>query len=210
LTEVRDFLNLASTETGDDNFLQSWINNFSGLMEGISGINNKIRVQDVANEIGNGNGRSKYRPLYYPIYAIGVAASTTDAQKLASVQYRDDVDSAWTDIEDDIDHILINNPQIDRVTEQTSYNLELFEEIFPVGTQNIRISYQAGWYTVPQELKLVCLEKVVELYQMSYRKDSRFGMRTKSDSGAGANFNYTFTDFNDRHQKMMQPYKRVI
>lgn len=209
LGEVKDFLQLTSTT--HDIFLQKWISYHSLEMEGINGINNKIKVQDVSNEILNGTGRSKIRPKYYPIYAIGIATSTTDALKLASVQYRDDTDSAWTNIEDDIDHILINNPELSVVSEQDSYNLELTEDTFPEGTANIRLSYQAGWSTIPGELKLVCLEKVAETFRNSNKSDGgRFGVQSITIGEGGGTRTMTFKDLYARHQMMMKPYKRKL
>lgn len=211
LADVKDYLNIPTSSTTDDNFLQAWISNVSREIEGENGINNKIVVQNISDEISNGTGRTKLRPLYYPIVALGVAASTTDALKLASCQCRDDVDSSWTNIEDDIDHIIWHNPNLEHVSEQKSYCFELVEEYFPLGTDNIKMSYQAGWSTVPSALKIVCIEKVVELYRNSSKAGGgRFGIQSLTKSEGGGNMSTVYKDFTERHQKMMKPYRRRI
>lgn len=208
-TVVKDYLAIPTGTTTDDDFIQTWINTVSLEMEGMSGINNKIVVQDVSSEISNGTGRTKLRPLYYPIVALGVAASTTDAQKLASCQYRNDVDSSWADIEDDIDHIIWHNPNIEHLSQNKSYCFELIEGSFPLGTANIKMSYRAGWSVVPGELTLVCVEKVVELYRNSSKGGGgRFGLQAYSVNEGGGSKNIQYKDFTIRHKKMMEPYRR--
>jgi hypothetical protein len=209
-TDVKDFLSIASGTTTHDDYFQTWINYYSSLIEGINGINNKVKSQDISNEIGNGNGRSRYRPIYYPIVHAYLTTSTTDALKLACVQSRDDVDSDWENIEDDLDHILLNNPNLADISQQKSYNIELTEETFPEGIQNIRLNYQAGWSTIPADLAIVCLEMVCDHFKKSGKGDGRFGIQVKSKSEGGGSQSTTFIDFTDRHKKMMAPYKRQI
>jgi len=209
LADVKDFLAIPTATTDDDDFLQTWINYHSRAIEGFEGFNNKVKVQDVANEIVNGNGRSKLCTFYYPIYAIGVAASTTNAQKLASIQYRDDVDSDWTDIEDDLDHILINTPELTTVSKQNTYNFELSEGFFPEGTANIRLNYQAGWSTIPADFVIMCLEKTVKTYRDSGKKGGGwFGIQSTSVSEGGGSRSKQYLDFTERHVKMMKKYLR--
>ena len=210
LADVKDFLKIGvnAADTTQDDFLQTWINYVSSELEGITGINNKVKVQDVASEITNGTGRTKLRTLYYPIYAIGVAASTTDVAKLASVQYRDDVDSAWTDIETDIDHILINTPDIFHVSEQNTYNIELSDATFPAGQKNIKVSYQAGWSSIPAAIVMVALEKVSDVYKQSSRGGSRFGLNSFSESEGMGSKNTNYKDLTKRHEEMLKPFRR--
>ena len=207
LAVVKDFLAIPTASTTYDDFLQRWLSYLSLEMEGINGINNKIRSQTLTNEIGDGNGRTKFRPSFYPIVAIGIVGAT-DEQKLASVQY--DNDGTWTDIETDLDNILIHNPNLWHLSEQDSYNLELTEGTFPEGTQNIRLTYQAGWSTIPGDLLRVCLEKVADFYKQSMRGDGRFGLSSFSKSEGVGSKNTQYIDFTERHQKMMKPYRRKL
>jgi hypothetical protein len=210
LAEVKDFLGISTGTTDDDDFLQTWINRHSLAIEGFAGFNNKVKVQDVANEITNGTGRTKHRTLYYPIYAIGIAASTTDAAKLASVQYWNTTTLAWTNIETDLTRILLNNPELSQVSGQKSYNIELTVEIFPEGTQNIRLNYQTGWSTIPADFVTMCLEKTGKTWKDSPGKGRGgwFGMSQKSQSEGGGSKSTTYIDFTERHAKMMKPYLR--
>lgn len=203
---VKDFLNISSSDTTVDNFLQTWINQQSLRIEGPDGINNKVVAQTITNELQNGNGRARLRPWFYPIIDIG-AVGASDAQKLASVQY--DNDGTWTDIETDVDNIIFNNPITGFANQNNSYNIELLEEVFPEGTRNIRLTYQAGYSTTPADLVVVCLERVAELYQDSYVGGKRFGIQTFSKSEGGGSLNTTYKDFTKRHKDMMKPYRRT-
>jgi hypothetical protein len=208
LAEVKDFLAIPTATTTDDDFLQTWVNYQSSAIEE-TGIFNKVKVQDISGEILNGNGRTKIRTNYFPITAIGVAASTTDALKLASVQDWDDATDAWTNIETDIDNILIHTPVLAYASAQNPHCLELLETIFPEGTQNIKLSYQAGWSTIPTNLVIVCLELVAGLYRDSgHMGGGRFGLQSTSINEGGGSKNVQYKDFSARHLKLMEPYKR--
>ena len=178
-------------------------------MEGMNGINNKIKSQTITGEIQNGTGRSKMRPNYFPIVGVGIVGAT-NAEKLAAVQVRDDVDSAWEDIEDNVNHIIVNNPDLFHQSQQNASNIELYDQTFTEGYQNIKLTYQAGYSTVPGALAIVCIEKVMEVYQNSYKGGKRFGIRTFSKSEGGGNLSTTYIDFTSRHREMMKPYKRMI
>lgn len=207
LTEVKEFLNIVGTS--NDTFLSRWISYVSKQMESMEGINNKVRVQTITDEIRSGNGLSRVVPNFYPIYAIG-ANGASDAQKLASVQYRTDVDTAWADIETDLDHIVLNNPNLFEMNDQNPYSIELTATAFPVGLKNVKLTYQAGWEVIPAELTLVALEKVADLYKQSSKNDGRFGIESKSESEGGGNRNTRYKDFTERHERMMKPYRRRI
>ncbi len=204
LNDVKNYLSITLSDTTKDDFLQTYINAESLRIE--AELVNKVMAQTQTNEIGNGNGRARYRPMYYPIIDIGIVGAT-DAQKLASVQY--DVDGTWTDIETDVDNIIINNPVLGQGSEQNSYNIELLELTFEEGTKNIRLTYQAGYSTAPSPLWTVCLERVVETYQKSYQGGKRFGLDSVSKAEGGGSTSTRYTDFSARHEKMMKPYRRT-
>jgi hypothetical protein len=190
LARVKDFLAIPSSTSDDDNFLQTYISQFSLEIE--SEIQNKVRSQTVTDEIGNGNGRSKYRPKFFPIVS------------LTEAQYLDD--TTWTDIEDDV---IINSPELSQVSAQNSHNLELTESVWPEGTQNIKLTYVAGWLTIPSTLSLVCLEKTVELYRNSGKKGGgRFGLQSFSVNEGGGSKNTQYKDLTERHRVMLNPYRR--
>lgn len=208
---VKDYLAIGSTDSTHDDFFQTWINYVSEQIEGPRGIDNKVVVCGIVNEIRNGNGRTRMRPKYFPLVSLGDESDDTESEKLASLQYRTSLDGSWTDIETDIDAIVLNNPSLFELSAQNSYNIQLLNKYFPEGNQNIRMSYRAGWSTVPTDLVLVCLEKVVEIYRMSSKEGGgRFGVSSVSKNEAGGNKSTTYKDFNDIHQKMMKPYKRRI
>lgn len=207
LNELKNFLAISLTDTTLDNFLQTWINYESLRIEGPDGINNKVVAQTISGELGNGNGRSKYRPSFYPVIDLG-GVGASDAEKLASMQY--DLDGTWTNVESDINNIYINSPVTGFVNENNSYNIELASNVFPLGTRNIKLTYRAGYSTVPSDLVLVCLERCAELYQNSYKGGKRFGLESVSKNEGGGSNSTRYKDFVEKHRKMMKPYKRTL
>lgn len=205
LEEVKDYLALGSLSTDKDTWLEDQINIVSGSIEGYC--NRKFAVQDFSAEVHNGNGRAKLRPLYYPIVQLSVADSPTTAQKLASVQYLDD--TTWTNIETDVDNIVLNNPFPQRVTEQTSYNIELLEKAFPLGKQNVRINYRAGETDSSRyaEVKGVAIEMVAMRYKQSAKGDSILGVQSINSSASGRSDNTTFKNMKAEWREVLDRYK---
>jgi len=207
LDEVKDYLNLGALDVDKETWLEQQIDLVSASIEGYC--NRKFAVQSITSEIRDGNGREKLRPLYYPIVQLSVATSPTDAEKLASVQFRDDVDSAWEDIETNVNNIVLNNPFPSRVTEQTSYNIELLEEYFPLGKQNIRLIYKAGESDSSKyaEVKIVAIEMAVMRYRNSYKGDSSLGISSTSDGAGGRNTNTSFMNMKKEWREVLDRYK---
>jgi len=206
LAEVKSYLNLGETFTAKDTFLEQQIDLISGYIE--SRCNRKFVVQNITSEIRNGNGRSKLRPLCYPIVQLSVEDTPTDEQKLASVQYRDTVDSAWADIETEVNKIVLNNPFPWRTTEQTSFNIELLEEVFPEGNQNIKLVYKAGESDASKyaEIKMMAIEMVVWRYKQSNQGMALLGVSSQADSTNPTNRNTTFLVMSKEWQDILKRY----
>jgi hypothetical protein len=205
LDELKDFLGISLTDTAQDDFLQLWINESSNEIE--EWIDNKAKSQTITNETGRGNGRYKYRPKYYPIVAIGIVGAT-DAQKLASVQYLDD--TTWTDLETDLTNFILHNPVNELSTDQNSFNIESLDVAFPLSTgkENIRLTYQAGYSTVPSRIRKACLLLASDLFKQSMKGDSRLGLESVSRSEGGGNSSTRYKDVMVEVDKLLEPYKR--
>lgn len=192
LDEVKDYLSLGALSNDKDSWLEQQIDFVSGFIEGYC--NRKFAVQNIISEIRDGNGRAKLRPLYYPIVQLSVIDSPTDANKLAGVQYLDGDGTTWVNIETDVANIVLNNPFPQRVTEQTSYNIELLEKAFPLGKQNVKLSYRAG-ETDPSkyaEVKMIAIEMVAMRYRQSAKGEFLLGVNSTSESAGGSNQNVSY------------------
>jgi hypothetical protein len=207
LDEVKDYLALGASDVAKDTWLEQQIDIVSATIEGHC--NRKFAVQSITSEIRDGNGRSKLRPLYYPIVQLSIATTPVNADILASVQTRVDVDSAWTDIETNVNNIILNNPLPQRVTEQSSYNIELLNGVFTEGKQNIKLVYKAGESDSSSygEIRAVAIEMVVWRHKQSSQGNSLLGISTKSSSVSGANGNTTFLDMKREWKEVLNRYR---
>lgn len=207
LDEVKDYLALGASDNAKDTWLEQQIDIVSASIEGYC--NRKFAVQEISSEIRDGNGRCKIRPLYFPIVQLSIATTPANADILASVQTRVDVDSAWTDIETNVNHIVINNPLPNRVTEQTSYNIELLNGVFTEGKQNIKLVYKSGESDSSKyaEVKGVAIEMVVWRHKQSSQGNSLLGISTKSQSVSGANGNTSFLDMKREWKEVLNRYR---
>lgn len=191
----------------NDDWINTQINTMSGMVERYCG--RVFTIQSFSNEVHNGNGRSKIRPLYYPVTQLSVETTPTDSQKLASVQYKHAITGVWTDIETDIDNVLINSPKDWELSYQNSHNIELLEETFPSGDRNIRLSYNAGVSGVEiVEVEKIVIEMVVMIWKQSGRGNSQLGNQTISNGAGGQSDNLTLRDLKPEWKVVLDRYKR--
>lgn len=207
LEKVKNYLNIGATNTDKDSFLEELINSVSGFVE--TYCQRVFAVQSFSNEIHNGNGRCKIRTLYYPIVQLSVETDPSDAQILASVQEREDLDSAWTDIETNVNNLLINNPRDYQLTSQNSHNIELADGVFTEGNRNIRLSYKAG-LTSPDidEIENLVIEMVAMRYKESSRGNSQLGQTQLNQNNAGQSSSVNLKDMKPEWMSVLKRYKR--
>jgi len=199
-------------ETGNDDWLTTQINLVSGFVEQYC--QRVFTIQSFSSEIHNGNGRRKLRPLYYPITQLSVVTADethpTDAEILASVQYRDDVDSAWTNIETNVNNILINSPKDYELSYQNNHNIELLEESFPDGDRNIRIKYKAGLSGVGlAEIEQLVIEMVVMQWKESGRGVGLLGQNSMSNVTGSESYNINLRNLKPEWKTTLDRYKRT-
>lgn len=179
-----------------DATIETWINETSSIIEEYC--QRKFVVQSISNEIHDGDGGNILYPRYFPIVQLSTEDSPDETQKLKALQYRDSPDSSWTDIETNINHIFLdtNKPYI-----------ELYDATFYLGKQNIKISYKAGYSTVPSEVKKVALEMVQIWYNEHKGGGDTLGKQGSTQSQAGGNFNVTWNDVHQRWGKILDKYR---
>ena len=191
LQEVKDYLKISIHDS--DAILETWINHASSSIEQYT--NRKIVVQSVSGEIYDGDGSDTLFVRYWPVTQLSTESAPTTAQKLASLQYRNGPDEAWTDIETDIDHIFIdvNWPFI-----------KLYEQTFPKGMRNVKISYKAGFSTIPGDIWRVSVEMVADMWNQSKHGTSdRLGKSTVSIQSSST----TYKDLKPEWEKVLDYYR---
>lgn len=88
--------------------------------------------------------------------------------------------------------------------------LKLENEKFPSGKQNIRIYYNAGFETIPDDIKKIAIEAVVETFKESNLGHSRLGIDSSNiNSGAGGGSENYFS-LTNRHRDVLDTYKKII
>jgi hypothetical protein len=204
VAQAKAYLNIgvAATDTSQDDWLQEIISDLSAEVEYYC--KRKFAIQSISNEIYDGdswcvdyNG-ARIHVNYFPITQLSTATTPAGSDILAAVQYRNDPDSSWTNIETDTDHIFINS--------KWDY-IELYDEVFPSGKQNIRLNYKAGYSTIPQDIKRIALEMTAMMWKESNRNKGLLGESNKSDSGYGQTLTSTLIDLKPQWAKVLNRYR---
>lgn len=208
LDAVKGYLGRPLQDDGEnDTWIETQINLVSGMVE--SYCQRVFTIQSFSKEVHNGNGRSKIRPLYYPVTQLSVEDSPTDDQILASVQYKDTATLEWTDIETDVDNIIINSPKDWELSYQNSHNIELLEEVFEQGDRNIRISYKAGISGAElAEIEQIVIEMVVMNWKESGRGTGILGQSSMSNTAGNQSENIGIKSLKPEWKSVLDRYKR--
>jgi hypothetical protein len=196
LAEAKAQLNVVDSSM--DTTIESWINESSAVIEDYTG--RKFAVQSVTGEIQDGDGSRFLYPKYYPITQLSTETTPSTAQKLAALQYRDTPTSTWTNVEDEINYIFLNT---------NKPFIELYRKTFDVGVENIKISYKAGFSTVPSDIKKVCVEMVQMWYNEYKGGGDALGKSTSSQTSMGGNFNVTWMDVDARWKLVLDRYRTI-
>ena len=200
LAEAKEQLKITTSNTNEDTMLEAYINETSSAIEAYT--KRKIVSQSISGELHDGDGSNFLYPRYFPIQQLSTESSPTDAQKLAALQYRDTPDDTWTDIEDDIDHVFVETGN-----DALRPYIELYEELFPIGRRNVKISYKAGYTTVPGDIKLVCLEMIQMRWNESKRGNDWLGQGNINQSQSGNNYSTTLINLDKRWKSVLDRYR---
>ena len=185
--EVKAYLGISGTDK--DTIIGTFISDVSLWLEGYTG--RKIAgSQTVTNEIGNGDGTEFFYPKYPPVSAV------------TTLQDRSDPNGTWASIVSDTDYILIDPIAGDYV--------ELYNTTFPEGRSNIRITYTAGYSTIPNEVKQVAYEMVATRFRESNDPalgHNRLGMISTATSQAGVSYSKSYIDLLPKWKSILAPYR---
>jgi len=150
LAQAKSHLSISPSDSLQDARIEMFINAAS---EKIERYTNRLLVsQGTIEELQHGRRENILLLKHWPIIAVSeisidyTAAHTAPANVLVATDYT---------ISDDLNSVLLIN------------------STFPVGFNNVKISYTAGYVTIPSDLELACLW-LVEWYYLS---------RTRGDMG---------------------------
>lgn len=139
LEEVREYFGWTSTNTDNDNFIESLINYTSDLFENYCEVDNFKSTS--VTEYYDGEGEKYLFLNNIPIVSI--------------TSIYDDVNWVWGEdtIVASTDYRIVNKNYIVGLNE------------FTEGDQNIKVSYTYGYATIPGDLKMVCIEEVIRKFK---------------------------------------------
>jgi hypothetical protein len=196
LDEVREFLNLAPSDSSHDDFLTRQINKVTATIEAT--IRGPIVARDIPDEIYDGDGTTTLWVDKKPMIGFLYGLDKTFDQQLSNIQWRSSAIDSWHNMSSLHPEFYLFNPL-------TPFSIDLYGYIFVNVRRGIKICYRAGYEEVPGEISNVALEMVADMFQKSSRGGSRFGLRSISTGGM-ASGTTSYNDLNDKHMEILHQY----
>lgn len=198
LEQVRQYLGFLNEDTtqntDNDPTLVNWITMISGEVEDRT---NQAIVSRPAEDIIDGDGSD----IIYTITGrVSSLIGEDEAARLANLQYRTGALESWVDLVDDERLILLSD----------SWAIRLLDgDVFPVGTANIRIEYNAGFSSVPSILQKLALEFMQIMWDESKQGGNLLGRTSKNISEAGVSMNVGLKSLWERWTPIIDRYRRL-
>lgn len=179
LANVKAWLSI--TTNGEDAVLQSLITSVSKYIENWL---NRTILSATYTEYRDGTGTNRIMLANQPVTAVssvvmnnlGVPAVAIPASTAMSFGY---------------------------VFDARNIKLVGFGAKFPMGMNNVVVTYTAGYATVPVDIERACLELVA----LRFRERSRIGENSKSIGGETVSYNVK--DFPDSVRTLLNQYRKV-
>jgi hypothetical protein len=192
LDQAKTSLNLDPNDDQYDDLLEGWVNFISDRIEKM--IDNKAALQTVTEYL-DGTNCDTLIPTFYPISAL---SGTNEAERLASLQYRN-LDGTWSNLMTSENKIHIY-----------SYYIRIDDVVFPGGACNIKIVYKAGFSPMHGTIALVAREMLQMLWNESRHGSNWLGKSSVSDSGRGGSSGDSLLDMNPRWNTTLEHMRRIV
>lgn len=186
LAEVCTPLGIA-TSASTIGFVNSAIGYVSAEFE--SYCQRKLKAVDLLGSY-DGDGSCWLNTQNYPINSI------------TTLKYRTAPNSAYTNIITNASDSISANVVI------YTTGIELYNYRFPVGSQSIQIYYNAGYSTIPDDLKMIAIEAVIDKIKQFNVVDGeqRLGISTKNTQGGTE----TYVSIAPQHKLILDRYKKRL
>lgn len=189
--EVKAYMGILSSSTDKDTIIGTFISDVSLWIENY--LEKKVVSQTVTDEKGSGDGTEFYYPKYSPVTAV------------TTLTYRGTPTSSYANVVSNSSNILVD-PDGDYI--------EVYGTVFPYGRLNLKLTYTAGYSTVPNEIKQVAYEMVATRFRESNDPalgQNRLGIQSKSRTeGGGVTNASTFVDMLPRWERILKRYVRKV
>jgi len=158
LDEVKSYLEMDSDTDNQDDLLESFINQITESMENFCGVE-QFLAKDYT-EYFDGKYSDVLFPNHCPVNTVSGIWN----------------DTAWS---------WGSSTEVDATTYRIvdSNRIALRLSTFAGTTQNIKITYNAGYATIPGDLKLACIKEVARLYRTKI--DKGYTDHTEDHAGTG-------------------------
>ncbi|MFB3828952.1 MAG: phage head-tail connector protein [Bryobacteraceae bacterium] len=142
LDQVKAALGLAADEASEDSRLTFLIGMASGQIADYCG--RDFELAEIANELHDGDGSALLPLEHTPIVAVTALEIDGQAVEAAEVKVY---------------------PEYIRFGDSAGYNARLrsYSRVFPEGTQNVKVSYRAGYEEIPVGIANACVVQVIYL-----------------------------------------------
>lgn len=165
LGQVREFLGVASSETLNDAKLAFLIKVASGQISGECGRN--FGVQTYTSELYDGDDSNLLALRHSPVVKITAVAIDGESIPVGEVKVYEN----FLKLDEGVEY----NPR-----------LRSTSRLFPRGSQNVSVSYEAGYATVPAEISHACILQVMYLMNLGNRQ----GVISEGNNNAGTTTTY--------------------
>lgn len=180
LAVAKSHLSVNSSDTAQDNRIELFINAASERIERFT--DRKLVSQGSIAEIQHGRRANILLLKQWPIIAVS--------------ELKVDHSATFTDP-------LTIVPVTDYTISDDSTSLLYINQVFPVGFNNIKVTYTAGYTTVPSDLELACLWLTEWYYLHRTRGDMGRTTASKGDESVGV-----LSDMPPMIEEILIDYKR--
>ena len=87
--------------------------------------------------------------------------------------------------------------------------IELVEEKFTTGVGNVRITYDAGFAVIPQDLRDACREEAAGIFERSKKGKAALGLDSASDEGGSESYVALQDGFLPQTLQVLKRYRRL-
>lgn len=180
LSDCKYYLSIKSATTTYDDLLNFLITKASKYIETYVGRN--IEATDYI-QLYSGDGENDLILDNYPVNSVSVLSVGVDFD-----------DKKYTTPLDATSFLIQKDPGI----------LIQHSSVFPIGRYNIYCSYNAGYTSVPEDLKMICLDLIAKKYNDIEK--GRFGISVKNIMNE--NINFIIYDLSKENQTILKKYRK--
>lgn len=184
--------------------VQSQLGNSSTSLTSFLNFAISVKSMQIENICGVGLSAGNYTDYYDGNGSDILFLSQQPIISISSLQYQLTPTSDWV-------NYYTGSATANIQYSQRTGKLKLYNSFFYEGMNNIKIIYRAGFETIPSDLKQICIEEVIDMYNKSSKGESRLGVNSTTQSNGQGSFTQVFKDLSEEHKlKLYRSYKKPV